>query len=386
MRPSAAIRTAWSVTSAVTGSSGCLRADVVRLVDHDEHGLASVRRHRAFEHGLRGDGLLLARRQRAEIDDETARVASLDVVDERPLPPRAHSCRRRTPRFSALKPKRPRVRLFRRRQLFEGDASAPSSSSTSRTPRDRPPGRAASAAARALGSSWPRRSVKTVPGTPHETPFARRRSRQRAARRRCPRLAEPDVVGVRVEDDKAKVRLDEQPLQHEPERIRLAGARLAAQKRVTVEPAGVERRRHAGRKQQLADRAARSRRPNRLQPLGHLGGLGWACERVVERLAVAVEDDALAASRRGVSSASAARAAVAGGHLGASRPGPAPAPRSGRDGSVVAFEHDIAADLELEPVQSRPAARSACRRPRSRAEESTPRSSAATPKLGRLLF
>ena len=88
-----------------------------------------------------------------------------------------------------------------------------------------------------------------------------------------------------------------QPLQHEPERVRLPGARLAAEKGVPVEPAGVERRGHARRKQELADQERRSRRPNRRQPLGHLGGLGRARERIVERLAVSVEDDALALAR-----------------------------------------------------------------------------------------
>ena len=43
--------------------------------------------------------------------------------------------------------------------------------------------------------------------------------------------------------------------------------------------------------QKLADREGRSRRPNRCQPLGHLGGLGGTRERIVERLAVSVEDD-----------------------------------------------------------------------------------------------
>ena len=94
-----------------------------------------------------------------------------------------------------------------------------------------------------------------------------------------------------------KVRLHEQPLQHEPERVRLPRARLAAEKRVAVEPAGVERGRDTRREQKLADRESRSRRPNRCQPLGHLGGLGGTRERIVERLAVAVEDDALAADR-----------------------------------------------------------------------------------------
>ena len=77
---------------------------------------------------------------------------------------------------------------------------------------------------------------------------------------RCPLLAEPDVVGVRVEDDEAEVGLHEQPLQHEPQRVRFPGARLAAEKGVAVEAAGVERRRHAGRKQKLADRQGGSRR------------------------------------------------------------------------------------------------------------------------------
>ena len=64
-----------------------LGAHVMRLVDHDQHGLAvGAPPPECFEHRLRGDRLLLAGRQRAEVDDETARVAALDVVDERPRP------------------------------------------------------------------------------------------------------------------------------------------------------------------------------------------------------------------------------------------------------------------------------------------------------------
>ena len=169
----------------------------------------------------------------------------------------------------------------------------------------------------------------------------------------CPLLAEPDVVGVRVEDDETKVGLDEEPLQHEPERVRLPRARLAAEERVAVEPAGVERRGHARRKQELADRQRRSRRPNRRQPLGHLGGLGRARERIVERLAVAVEDDALAASRAKHHPRSQLILTVAARQLGAVDSSELERHDLAEPASVIALEHDIAADLQLEPVQRR---------------------------------
>src|SRR5262249_34563531 len=67
------------------------------------------------------------------------------------------------------------------------------------------------------------------------------------------RVGKAHEVGVRVEDDDAELRLVEEPLEDDAERIRLARARLAAEERMPVEAARVERERNAGRERELAD-------------------------------------------------------------------------------------------------------------------------------------
>ena len=68
-----------------------------------------------------------------------------------------------------------------------------------------------------------------------------------------PLLAEPDVVGVGIEDDQTEVGLDEEPLQHEAERGGISSP-TGPEECVTVEPAPIERRWHARRQQKLTDR------------------------------------------------------------------------------------------------------------------------------------
>ena len=268
-----------------------------------------------------------------------------------PSLPRAHSCQFGTPRFSALRRSARACGSVRRRQLFEGDAFAEQLVDERellaighRIERKR--GRAG------VWVELVESEVKALAGAPHDDAFRGvgvARGELRVGR--CPLLAEPDVVGVRVEDDEAKVGLHEQPFQHQPERVRLPGARLAAQERVPVEAAGVERRRHAGLEQELADRQRRSRRPNRRQPLGHLGGLGGTRERIVERLAVAVEDDALAADRAQHHPSSQLQRPVAARDLGAIDSSQLERHDLAEPASVIGLEHDVPADLELEPVQ-----------------------------------
>jgi hypothetical protein len=54
-----------------------------------------------------------------------------------------------------------------------------------------------------------------------------------------PRVVKPDEVRVRVEDDDAKRRLEQELLEDRAEGVRLPRPRLAAEERVPVEPAGV---------------------------------------------------------------------------------------------------------------------------------------------------
>jgi hypothetical protein len=111
----------------------------------------------------------------------------------------------------------------------------------------------------------------------------------------CARVAQPHEVGVRVEDHHAQVGVEQQPLEHEPERVRLAGAGLPAEERVAVEARGVDLGRHDGiaRREDGADGEAVLRslahrelrdviRARRLEPC------------VDERLAVAVQEHPVA--------------------------------------------------------------------------------------------
>ena len=59
-----------------------------------------------------------------------------------------------------------------------------------------------------------------------------------------PRFAEADEVGVRVDHDHAQLGLEQELLEHDAERVRLARAGLSAEERVPVETGGVDPRRH----------------------------------------------------------------------------------------------------------------------------------------------
>ena len=110
-------------------------------------------------------------------------------------------------------------------------------------------------------------------------------------------LVQADHVGVRVEDHDPQARLQQQLLEDDAERVRLAGAGLAAEERVAVEAAGVERERHTRRQAQLADgQPGAAARAARL-PGAHLVARRRPDRRVVERRAVARQHDALAAHR-----------------------------------------------------------------------------------------
>ena len=73
-------------------------------------------------------------------------------------------------------------------------------------------------------------------------------------------LAESNVVRVRVENDDPERRLEEQPLEHGAERVRLSGARLPAEERVPVEATGVEGEPNTGFEEQRPDVERRPRR------------------------------------------------------------------------------------------------------------------------------
>ncbi len=72
------------MATALTGILGVRRADVVRLVDHDQHRPALLASPPELgEHGGGGERLLLPRLERAEVDDEAAHVVPCELRQDR---------------------------------------------------------------------------------------------------------------------------------------------------------------------------------------------------------------------------------------------------------------------------------------------------------------
>ena len=102
-------------------------------------------------------------------------------------------------------------------------------------------------------------------------------------------VREPHEIRVRVEDDDSERCLGEQPLEDRSERVRLARARLTAEKRVPVERTRVEGERHAVRESDGADLEHRPRRFDRCQPSSHLVTGRRPDRGIAERLVAALE-------------------------------------------------------------------------------------------------
>ena len=103
-----------------------------------------------------------------------------------------------------------------------------------------------------------------------------------------PGLTETHEVGVRIEHDHLERGLDQQLLEHRAQCVGLARAGLAAQERVPVEAARVEREPHARREPQLAERQPRAGRSIAPLPVRDLVGPGGPHRCVVERRRPAV--------------------------------------------------------------------------------------------------
>ena len=188
------------------------------------------------------------------------------------------SSERARPAGAPTAPKRstPRLRARSARRCASGRGDASSASTVGggprraarrapRAPRGRRSGRGA-AARLARPARAPRAGAAAAarpPARPECTDDAARRAAValRPSRRRRPSrtVRQPDEVGVGIEHDDPQLRLEQQLLEDHAERVRLAGARLPAQERVAVEPAGVERARHVRRERELADLQRRAR-------------------------------------------------------------------------------------------------------------------------------
>ena len=192
-------------------------------------------------------------------------------------------------------------------------------------------------------------------------------------------LAQAGHVGVRVEDHDRQARLEQQLLEHDAERVGLAGAGLAAEERVTVEAAGVERERHAGRQPQLADRQLRAPAGALPQPGGDLVRRRGADRGVVERRAVAGQDHALAARRADRQPAAHRRPAAASppSPPRRRRPARAAATAPGRGASCRRARGSRSRRAAARGPAAAPGARSAARRSTSRSRGCAPRAGCA---------
>ena len=108
-----------------------------------------------------------------------------------------------------------------------------------------------------------------------------------------PQLVQPHEVGVRVEHDDSQAGLEQQPLEHDAERVRLPGPRLPAQERVPAEPARVERDGDARCEKELAHRHAGATRGKAGDVPRDLVGRGGPDGGVVKRPSKLVEQSAL---------------------------------------------------------------------------------------------
>jgi hypothetical protein len=104
------------------------------------------------------------------------------------------------------------------------------------------------------------------------------------------RRRQPDIVGVRVEDDYAQTGVGQHPLEQQAERLRLPRARLPHMN-VSVEPPAVERHRHPGSQQQLPHGEPGPPRASVREPRADLVGIRGPHGGVVEGNVLGVEDD-----------------------------------------------------------------------------------------------
>ena len=331
-------------------------ADVVRLVDHDQHRPALVAPPpQLAEHGRGDERLLLPRRERAEVDHEAARVVRCEPgrIELRSAP--AQMPQRCTPRFRARPIRSPAglalaLELLSRSRVTGSPLSASATSSAYSS-------RSATGSRRSMPPAWPARApLKQRARAPHRPAHGQRAGRlARSAPLRLVRvrtqLTEPHEVGVRVEHDELQVGLEQQLLEHDAEGVRLAGARLAAEKRVPAEATGVERERHARREQQLPDLQPGSPRCRLLEVVAHLVGRRRPHRGVVERRAVPAQHTAFAL---GAADHDLRRCTPRRRRLKRARaPGAGP-PRGSRPvlaGLGALLEHDVRAGLQLQTVQ-----------------------------------
>jgi hypothetical protein len=168
-------------------------------------------------------------------------------------------------------------------------------------------------------------------------------------------LAQTDEVGVRIEHDHPQVRLDQQPLQDDPERVGLARTRLAAQEGVPAEAPGIGQARHPAGQGQVAQPQHRGGLGVALLPGLHLRLGGDPDQRVMERSQVALDDDAFAARIPEMDLGPGLRGALGGGrqrqfrarllvHLQRED-------LAETRGAAIAVQHGLAADLQLQAVQ-----------------------------------
>ncbi len=324
-------------------------ADVVGLVDHDRHRLPrGAAPPEPVEHVAGDRGLLLARRQRSEVDHGAARAVGVLQAGRQRVPLRAGPD---APSVDAQVVAAQLERLgLDTRQVRE--AADPLVLDQGRqlgvllAIGQRVEAQQGGLLRRAQLAEADPDGVGAVGAAPDRD---RLRHRAEALGRlgvgAGPGLGQADVVGVRVQHHDAQARLHQEALEQDAERVGLAGARLPAQERVAAEAGRVEGERDAAGERELADVQGRALGARTLEPGAHLVRQRGAREGVMEGPAVAVEDDPLAAADPDPHLRQPGAGCVLAAHL--ERQDLAQA------GRAAGVERHVAARLEVEAVQGR---------------------------------
>ena len=165
--------------------------------------------------------------------------------------------------------------------------------------------------------------------------------------RSLPDLAQTDEVGVGIEHDDSQVRVEDQALEDGAEGVRLAGSGLAAEERVPVEPARVQRDAQLGLEQHRSDVEPRTGRAA-LDQVPFDDVRRRTCDRhVVERRRLRVQHHAASPNDRDPDIRR-ARARKRRRELGALDPG---VPELVDLAQVAVSDGDVTADLDVEVVR-----------------------------------
>ena len=246
---------------------GLAGADVVRLVDDDEHRIAlGTAAPERGQHALRRDRLLPRSLERAEVDHEAARPSGADQILDRALVARRPDRPAVDAEVAEAGTERPPLRLRSLQQPL-GDLAARRGAALEALLDEVHEDAVLLPVADRVEPQDRRLLLRLEVGEADMEPFGARRAAaadddalgrapvavRNVAVHAVAKRADADEVGVRVEDDDPERRLEEKLLEHRAERVALPGAGLPAEERVPVEAARVEEEAHSVLGGELAD-------------------------------------------------------------------------------------------------------------------------------------